>query len=330
MPLIARILPMPEPRTLPHRSPLSSHPATTRSSSRSRARCSASTGPSSACRGTASSSAPEQPRVDLGRVHARDGHGLDATRGGRHGHRPRVRFPTSAGRPCSSPRCAPLTTEARGWCRSAAARSRSRRRACSTAGRATTHWMYAARLAAEYPTDRGASPTSSTSRTVPCSRRRARPRRSTSRSTSCGSDYGSAIANCVARRMVVPPHRDGGQAQFLDQPVPDTGDADTLGPTLDWIVDNLDVRSPIEKMAAHAIDEHPDVHAPVPRRDRHDTAALAARSNASRTRDASSRRPTCRSTASRRRAGSEAPRTSACTSFARSARHRPRTGARSH
>ena len=29
--------------------------------------------------------------------------------------------------------------------------------------------------------------------------------------------YGSAIANKVARRMVVPPHRDGGQAQFIEQ-----------------------------------------------------------------------------------------------------------------
>ncbi|WP_217243078.1 GlxA family transcriptional regulator [Streptomyces sp. AC555_RSS877] len=34
-------------------------------------------------------------------------------------------------------------------------------------------------------------------------------------------DHGTAIANNVARRMVVPPHRDGGQAQFIQRPVPD-------------------------------------------------------------------------------------------------------------
>jgi AraC family transcriptional regulator, transcriptional activator FtrA len=33
-------------------------------------------------------------------------------------------------------------------------------------------------------------------------------------------DHGSAIANVVARRLVVPPHRDGGQAQFVTTPVP--------------------------------------------------------------------------------------------------------------
>ncbi|MFH7336817.1 GlxA family transcriptional regulator [Streptomyces sp. KHY 26] len=34
-------------------------------------------------------------------------------------------------------------------------------------------------------------------------------------------DFGAAVANDVARRMVVPPHRDGGQAQFIERPVPD-------------------------------------------------------------------------------------------------------------
>ncbi|AYP25623.1 GlxA family transcriptional regulator [Pantoea agglomerans] len=34
--------------------------------------------------------------------------------------------------------------------------------------------------------------------------------------------YGSAMANRVARRMVVPPYREGGQAQFIERPVPET------------------------------------------------------------------------------------------------------------
>jgi transcriptional regulator GlxA family with amidase domain len=66
-------------------------------------------------------------------------------------------------------------------------------------------------------------------------------------------DWGASAANSVARRLVVQPHRDGGQAQFLIQPLPDSSEADSLGPTLDWIVDNLDRPLTIEEMAAHAL-----------------------------------------------------------------------------
>src|SRR3954451_8135064 len=51
-------------------------------------------------------------------------------------------------------------------------------------------------------------------------------------------DLGSEIANAVARRMVVPPHRDGGQAQFVDAPLPRV-EAATLGPVLDWALAHL-------------------------------------------------------------------------------------------
>ncbi|NEC68547.1 helix-turn-helix domain-containing protein [Streptomyces sp. SID9727] len=40
-------------------------------------------------------------------------------------------------------------------------------------------------------------------------------------------DHGTAVANDVARRTVVPPHRDGGQAQYIQRPVPDTQFATT-------------------------------------------------------------------------------------------------------
>jgi transcriptional regulator GlxA family with amidase domain len=40
-------------------------------------------------------------------------------------------------------------------------------------------------------------------------------------------DFGVAVANRVARRSVVPPHRDGGQAQYIERPVPETGAAAT-------------------------------------------------------------------------------------------------------
>ena len=43
----------------------------------------------------------------------------------------------------------------------------------------------------------------------------------------------------VARRIVVPPHRDGGQAQFIERPVPECA-AETFGPLLEWIVGHLD------------------------------------------------------------------------------------------
>lgn len=46
--------------------------------------------------------------------------------------------------------------------------------------------------------------------------------------------HGSDAANAVARRMVVPPHRTGGQAQFVQAPVPDAVADDALARTLDW------------------------------------------------------------------------------------------------
>jgi AraC family transcriptional activator FtrA len=86
--------------------------------------------------------------------------------------------------------------------------------------RATTHWRYAEELQRRYPkirvdanvlyVDEGSVLTSAGSAAgldlcLHVVRR----------------DYGSAIANQVARRLVIPPHRDGGQAQFLERPVED-------------------------------------------------------------------------------------------------------------
>jgi transcriptional regulator GlxA family with amidase domain len=50
--------------------------------------------------------------------------------------------------------------------------------------------------------------------------------------------FGARTAAAAARRMVVPPHRSGGQAQFIARAVPDC-DAETLGPLLSWVVENL-------------------------------------------------------------------------------------------
>ena len=46
-------------------------------------------------------------------------------------------------------------------------------------------------------------------------------------------DWGTAAANSVARRLVVPPHRDGGQAQFIEAPVPAAREGGRLGQVLD-------------------------------------------------------------------------------------------------
>jgi len=46
-------------------------------------------------------------------------------------------------------------------------------------------------------------------------------------------DFGPEAANTVARRLVVPPHRDGGQAQFIQRPVPIAHESARLGPTLE-------------------------------------------------------------------------------------------------
>ena len=65
-------------------------------------------------------------------------------------------------------------------------------------------------------------------------------------------DHGAEVANALARRMVVPPHRDGGQAQYVQAPVPTTADSDPLGDTLTWAVTHLDRDLPIELLAHRA------------------------------------------------------------------------------
>lgn len=64
-------------------------------------------------------------------------------------------------------------------------------------------------------------------------------------------DHGSAVANEVARKAVVPPHRDGGQAQFIRRPVPKSAStsADT---TRAWAIANLDRELTLRDLATHA------------------------------------------------------------------------------
>lgn len=65
-------------------------------------------------------------------------------------------------------------------------------------------------------------------------------------------DYGAAIANQVARRLVVAPHRDGGQAQFVATPVR-TEVSDGLAPVLAWARERLDQPLTVPDLARQAV-----------------------------------------------------------------------------
>ncbi|ONB70067.1 transcriptional regulator [Burkholderia pseudomallei] len=97
----------------------------------------------------------------------------------------------------------------------------------------TTHWRYAERLQARYPA----------LRVNPDALYVDAGRIVTSAGSAAGldmlmhlvrRDHGSAIANRVAQRLVLPPHRDGGQAQFVPRPLPSVG-GDRLAKLIDWL-----------------------------------------------------------------------------------------------
>ena len=64
--------------------------------------------------------------------------------------------------------------------------------------------------------------------------------------------FGGRVAAATARRMVVPPQRDGGQAQYIKSAVP-TCEADTLSPVLAWIAEHLDEDLSVEALARRAV-----------------------------------------------------------------------------
>lgn len=64
-------------------------------------------------------------------------------------------------------------------------------------------------------------------------------------------DHGSTVANAVARRLVVPPHRAGGQAQFVTTPVP-ARDDHPLADLLPWAMERLDRPLTVEDLARQA------------------------------------------------------------------------------
>ena len=65
-------------------------------------------------------------------------------------------------------------------------------------------------------------------------------------------DHGADIANSVARRMVVAPHRSGGQVQYIEKPIPRHIDSNRLEPAITWALKNLTKPLTIDELASKA------------------------------------------------------------------------------
>ncbi|MCC9146523.1 MULTISPECIES: DJ-1/PfpI family protein [unclassified Arthrobacter] len=116
--------------------------------------------------------------------------------------------------------------------------------------RATTHWMYSADMAARYPAVQVDEDVLYVQDGTVI----------TSAGTAAGIDaalhlvritHGAKTAAAIARDMVVPPHRDGGQAQYIDRAVP-AGAGDTLEPVLEWIGEHLAQEHSVKDLASRA------------------------------------------------------------------------------
>src|SRR5699024_11854106 len=63
---------------------------------------------------------------------------------------------------------------------------------------------------------------------------------------------GAEVAAVLARQIVIAPHREGGQAQYIDRPVHQLGRDDAVGPTIEWALAHLDRRLSVADLAARA------------------------------------------------------------------------------
>ena len=116
--------------------------------------------------------------------------------------------------------------------------------------RATTHWRYADTMAEMYP-EIEVDPNVlyvQDGRII------------TSAGTAAGLDaclhllrieLGAEMTNTIARRMVVPPQRDGGQAQFIAKPLPESTSM-SLTQVTEWILENLTLDLSVDQLAARA------------------------------------------------------------------------------
>lgn len=117
--------------------------------------------------------------------------------------------------------------------------------------RATTHWMYARELAERYPSvdvdpdvlyvaDGRILTSAGTAASIDACLHLVR------------EELGAQAATAIARRMVVPPHRDGGQAQYIDHQVPRC-DSDSFAALLEWASAHPDADLSVEAMARRAL-----------------------------------------------------------------------------
>ena len=117
---------------------------------------------------------------------------------------------------------------------------------------ATTHWAWAEQFAARYPgvrldadvlyvEDDSLLTSAGTTAGIDCCLHLLR------------TQYGSEIANAVARRLVMPPHRQGGQAQYVEQPLPATARDSRLAGLLDWVRANLQQSHSLDSLAEKAL-----------------------------------------------------------------------------
>jgi AraC family transcriptional regulator, transcriptional activator FtrA len=65
-------------------------------------------------------------------------------------------------------------------------------------------------------------------------------------------DHGSRVANAVARRLVIPPHRDGGQAQLIEAPMPAHPDDDPIASVMAWALERLHEPLDLDALAGRA------------------------------------------------------------------------------
>jgi len=65
-------------------------------------------------------------------------------------------------------------------------------------------------------------------------------------------DYGTEVATRLARQLVVPPQRDGGQAQFIEKPLPVLDSSDLFADTVAWVQEHLDEQVTVEDLANRA------------------------------------------------------------------------------
>ncbi|MDQ6716387.1 MAG: helix-turn-helix domain-containing protein [Actinomycetota bacterium] len=64
-------------------------------------------------------------------------------------------------------------------------------------------------------------------------------------------ELGASVASTIARRMVVPPQRDGGQRQYVELPIP-RASSESLEPVLAWMAEHLDEPQPVRELARRA------------------------------------------------------------------------------